>query len=61
MSEDYLIRHCAPTLAGIKTANLFTCPYQDRKDLLDSVRQMTASCTPRGCGSFPSASRLTRR
>ncbi|MBM6896826.1 hypothetical protein H9X86_05520 [Pseudoflavonifractor capillosus] len=23
MSEDLLIRHCSPTLAGIKTGNLF--------------------------------------
>ena len=29
MSEDYLIRNCAPTLAGIKTANLFSCPCPD--------------------------------
>lgn len=26
MSDDYLIRNCAPTLAGIKTASLFACP-----------------------------------
>lgn len=53
MSEDYLIRHCAPTLAGIKTANLFTCPYQDRKDLLDSVRQMNRKLHPKGLRVLP--------
>ena len=35
MSEDQIIRHCAPTLAGIKTASLFTCPYDSKEALLD--------------------------
>ena len=26
-----LIEHCAPTLARIKTANLFSCTYSDTK------------------------------
>ena len=30
MSEDLIIKHCSPTLAGIKTANLFNCPYSSR-------------------------------
>ena len=33
MSEDLLIRHCSPTLAGIKTGNLFSCACPSRKDL----------------------------
>ena len=28
MSEERLIRQCAPTLAGIKTGSLFPCPYE---------------------------------
>lgn len=27
MIENYLVAHCAPTLAGLKTANLFSMPY----------------------------------
>lgn len=53
MSEDYLIRHCAPTLAGIKTANLFTCPYQDRKDLLSFVRQTNRKLSQKGLRVLP--------
>ena len=26
MLEEYLVAHCAPTLANIKTASLFRCP-----------------------------------
>lgn len=29
MSELLLIEHCSPTLARIKTANLFSCTYKD--------------------------------
>ena len=31
MSEDLLIRHCSPTLAGIKTGNLFSCACASRR------------------------------
>ena len=27
MLEKYLIDHCSPTLASLKTANMFSCPY----------------------------------
>lgn len=29
MAEETVIKHCSPTLAGIKTGNLFSYPYQD--------------------------------
>lgn len=31
MPEEKLIRHCSPTLAGIKTVNLFTCRFENKK------------------------------
>ena len=33
MSEDLIIKHCSPTLAGLKTANLFTCVYSQKQDV----------------------------
>ncbi len=33
MSEDLIIKHCSPTLAGLKTANLFSCVYTDKAEL----------------------------
>ena len=32
MFENYLIVHCASTLAGIKTANLFSAPVSSEKN-----------------------------
>ena len=53
MSEDYLIRHCAPTLAGIKTANLFTCPYREQKDLLSFIRKTNRKLIRKGLRVLP--------
>ena len=33
MLERYLVEHCSPTLASIKTANLFNMPYASWKEL----------------------------
>ena len=53
MSEDHIIRNCAPTLAGIKTGSLFTCPYEDRNTLLDSVRRMNKRLSGKGLRCLP--------
>lgn len=53
MSEEHLIRNCAPTLAGLKTGNMFTCPCRDRKSLLDSVRQLNRRLRSKGLLLLP--------
>ncbi len=53
MSEEYLIRHCAPTLAGIKTGNLFTCPYQDRQEVIVSLRAINRKLRLKGLRAVP--------
>lgn len=53
MSDDYLVRNCAPTLAGLKTASLFTCPYDTQSALLDSVRRINKRLNPKGLRVIP--------
>lgn len=53
MSEDQIIRHCAPTLAGIKTASLFTCSYEDKETLLESLRQFNRRFAEKGLRLLP--------
>ena len=48
MSEDHVVRHGAPTLAGIKTGSLFTCPVEDRKGFLREVSRYDRQLAPRG-------------
>lgn len=38
MQELLLVTHCAPTLADLKTGNLFTCHYTEKEQLSDMVR-----------------------
>ena len=53
MSEDYLIRNCAPTLAGIKTGSMFSCPCDSREDLWAFVRQINHRLSPKGLRLLP--------
>lgn len=42
MSEDPLIYFCAPVLAGIKTASLFSWPYRNRRELENDLKYFNA-------------------
>ena len=50
MLEKHLIEHCSPTLASIKTANLFTCAYGDEAELEREVTDWNRQM--RGKGIF---------
>ena len=43
MLEKQLIEHCSPTLASLKTANLFTYRYAEEEGLMESVSQWNLS------------------
>ena len=53
MSEELLVRQCAPTLAGIKTGSLFPCPYDDRASLLADIRRLNRQLVPKGLCLLP--------
>ena len=53
MSEERLIRQCAPTLAGIKTGSLFPCPYETREELMADVRAFNRRFAARGLCLLP--------
>ena len=53
MSEDLIIRHCSPTLAGIKTGNLFSCACSCRKELTKSISGLNRRLVPRGIRILP--------
>lgn len=53
MSEDHLIRYCAPTLAGIKTGSLFTCSCSCQSTLRNTVRDLNRRLTPKGLRILP--------
>ena len=48
MAEDMVVKYCAPTLAGIKTGGLFSCPFQDVRSLRVWLRQINRRLAPKG-------------
>lgn len=53
MSDDAIIRHCAPTLAGLKTGSIFLCPYESEDSLRDTIRRLNKQLTPKGLRIIP--------
>ncbi len=53
MSEELLVRHCAPTLAGMKTGNMFTCEYGSRDELRRDVRRLNGTLSRKGLRVLP--------
>ena len=53
MSEELVVAQCSPTMAGLKTGNLFTCPVDDKKELADTIKRLNAHLVPRGVKILP--------
>lgn len=53
MSEEMLVRECAPTLAGVKTGNLFSCPYDSKALIAEDVRRINRQLVPKGLRLLP--------
>ena len=53
MSESFIIEQCAPTLAGIKTGNLFTSPYDTKDEVRARVRELNRLLVPKGLCILP--------
>ena len=53
MSEEMVIRHCSPTLAGMKTGSLFYCSYGDGKQLTQELCRFNRMLAPKGVRMLP--------
>lgn len=53
MSEEFIIKHCSPTLAGLKTANLFTCTYRSKQSVMSAVRRFNRAFGSKGVIIMP--------
>lgn len=53
MSEQLLIRHCSPTLAGLKTGSLFTCAYQSPSEIREDIRRLNRRLRGKGLRVLP--------
>lgn len=48
MLDKYFIEFCSPTLAGIKTASLFNCPFDSMAELVKSLYQWNTGFAQKG-------------
>lgn len=53
MSDILLVKHCSPTLAGMKTGNLFSCSFETENDMKDFVRYWNRQLTKKGLRIVP--------
>lgn len=53
MPEELLIRHCAPTLAGLKTGNLFSAVFESKEALCQSARSFNHRFRSKGLQLVP--------
>lgn len=53
MSELLLVKHCSPTLAGMKTGNLFACDFPSESEMKACVRCWNKILTKKGLRVLP--------
>lgn len=53
MSEDMIVRHCSPTLAGLKTGNMFSCWFSDVTEMRDTLRRLNHLLGKKGLRIVP--------
>lgn len=60
MSEEMLIRHCSPTLAGMKTGSIFICDFESAAEMRESLRKWNKIFAKKGLRAFPLRCRCNR-
>lgn len=53
MSDEVIVQNCSPTLAGLKTGNLFSAEFQSKQELLNDIRILNKRLSPKGLRIIP--------
>lgn len=53
ISEELVVFHCSPTMAGLKTGSLFNCPAKNGRAFVKRIREMNRHLIPRGVRIVP--------
>ena len=53
MPNELIIEQCAPTLAGLKAANLFSYRYEDVQDVISGLRELNNTLSYKGIRFIP--------
>ena len=53
MPEELIVKHCSPTLAGIKTGSIFSCVFEDDEDLKTTLSTLNGLLRCHGLRAVP--------
>lgn len=53
MSDEFLVRHCSPTILGMKTGNIFTCCFESEKTERDYIKDLNRRLVSKGIRIIP--------
>ena len=53
MSEEMMIRCCAPTMACLKTGNMFNCAFETQGQMTDDLRRLNQRLGHKGLRILP--------
>ncbi|HBZ53275.1 MAG TPA: DUF3793 domain-containing protein, partial [Eubacterium sp.] len=53
MSEEHVIEYCSPTLAGLKTGNLFSAKYDQSRDIMNRIENLDSMLAKKGVRVIP--------
>lgn len=53
MSEEIIVRHCSPTLAGMKTGNIFTHSFVNECEMKENIRRWNRILVKKGLRIIP--------
>lgn len=53
MSEELLVKHCSPTLAGMKTGNIFNVTFKNEQEMRENIRRYNRLFCKKGLRIIP--------
>lgn len=53
MWSELIVRHCSPTLAGMKTGSLFSCSYSSAGEVSENIRCLNQRLAEKGLRILP--------
>ena len=53
MSNETLIRCCAPTMACLKTGNMFNCAFDSQRQMIEELRHLNQRLRQKVCAFCP--------
>lgn len=53
MSEEMLVRHCAPTLMGMKTGSMFSCRFDSKRQEHQTLQDLNRRLASKGLRIIP--------